>query len=119
MDPIIGFAAKRAANWWLRNRPFSPEKRAFRKQRKAIRRKNRERKKLGLPPLEEPKMEIGFRTSTVAGVTGVITLVLMKVLAIVAPEFVAAVPGLEETVAGIAAYIAARLNKTPKDPGVV
>lgn len=56
MDPIVGMVVKRAATWWLKNRPFSPEKRAARKERRRIKRKNREREKLGLPPLEVPKV---------------------------------------------------------------
>ena len=64
-------------------------------------------------------METGFRTSTVAGSAGVAVFILMKVLAVVAPEFVAAVPGLEGTIAGLAAYVTARLNRSPAKPGVL
>lgn len=122
MDPFTAWLAKRGAGWWMANRPFSRDKRGIRKERRRIRKENRRRKKEGLDPLplpKEPLMETGFRTSTVAGVTGVVAYVLMKVLGIVAPDLVVAVPGLEESVAGVFAYFAARFNKTPDEPGAV
>jgi len=61
----------------------------------------------------------GFRTSTVAGVVGMAVYGIMKAIAVLAPEFLAAVPVTEEFVAAALAYIAARVNKTPSQPGAV
>lgn len=122
MEPVTGLLAKRAAEWWFANRPFSKEKRTIRKQRRRLRKENREREELGLEPHvlpEEPLMNTGLRTSTVGTGAFILVYVVMQVITHFAPDFVAAVPALEETVAAIAAYVAARLNKTPKEPGIV
>jgi hypothetical protein len=64
-------------------------------------------------------MNTGFRTSTVSGVVGVVVYMLLKVVGLVFPDFLTAVPATEEFVAGVAAYIAARVNKTPENPGIL
>ena len=118
MTPIATWVAKRGVIWLL-GKQFSPEKRAARKQRRLIKRKNRDRKKLGLPPLTEEDIEMfGFRTSTVATIAGTITFVILKAVAFVAPEL-AADPQVEAGLAAVVAYLFARFNKTPTQPGVL
>lgn len=117
MEQLALFAVK----WWAFNRPFSKEKREYRRKLRVLRRENEERERLGMPLIEEqvqevPALETGLRTSTVAGGTGIVSFIVMKLLAIVAPEL-AGDPNIQMAIAGLLAYVAARINKTPANPG--
>jgi len=130
MNPIVLKLLQRGAVWWLRNRPLSKEKREIRK----VRRKNKQRAKHGLPLLvEEEKIGMfallaSLRTSTKAGVTGLITYIVMNfvpadVLAVVESFFSNAATAdggaVPFVIAAVVSYVAARVSKTPDSPGVL
>jgi VIT1/CCC1 family predicted Fe2+/Mn2+ transporter len=113
------WAAKRGAEWWLKNRPLSPDKRKFRKERRQVRKENRRRKKEGLDLLEEPTMNTGLRTSTNTVIAGIVTYVLTFVVGLVPALSFLADPQVQIGIVGFVGWLIARLSNTPKNPGLL
>src|SRR5690606_15502676 len=125
---------------WMEKRPFSEEGRARRKarraQRKAERRARRKSVELSSEGIEYEVTEMSLkektgnlRTSTKAGIAGLVPLVLMALpFANEAEALIqqacqsenGAVPFLVGgAVVWVVSYITARMSKTPPNPGVI
>jgi len=118
----IGFKTwliKQGIGWWMKNRPFSKEKREFRKLRRRVRKENRRRRKEGLELLEEPRMDTGLRTSTNTAIAGIVSYVATLVVGMVPALSFLADPQVQLGVVGLIGFVAARFSTTPKNPGAV
>lgn len=145
MDP---FTIERAITFgtrvWMYFRPFSPEKRAARKERKRIRQENRRLKKLGLPVHQEDDTQMAKllellaqyaatkRTSTKAGAAGLAPLIVTGLAMLpyydeINALLVQACTSEQGPLAFLAGgavvwvimYVTARKTKSPENPGVL
>lgn len=127
--PAIAELAAKVTLLWIKYRPFSAEARARRRAKRERRKAERQRRRAerrGEPltrELIEPEQgeqEVGMRTSTNAGIAGIIVNILIQVLQwLPATAELGSSPEVAAGLTAIAMWIVARISKTPANPGVL